>query len=130
MWGSYNLGESNVRMYKPIRLVRVHEDDCDLIVIDIYQKNEAVFLACPIFNIQKNIHSIPHVGGYLNEYVCDNCKDQIKHGMHCECCDFDLCDECVVSGKTHEHSMFKVTGCYGINSYEKINIVDELIIPI
>lgn len=135
IWGLYSLDKNtNARIYRPIKLVHVIEqvDDkiYDLVVINVEQKIDSeIFIGLPIFDKSGGLYT-PHTNGNLNNYTCDSCQKTIDIGVNCESCDFDLCDACVESGKKHNHSMFKMTGYYGVNTYDKNTCVEELIIPI
>lgn len=122
----------NSRHTDPIKLLRFKENDTDIIIFCYYQKDDGTCFGsklCDYNDINQKIdHHTIETNDQCYNYFCDNCKETIMNGYHCEKCDFDLCKKCHDGDIKHEHNLVPVDKYLDINTYQYENCSEELVV--
>jgi hypothetical protein len=120
------------RKYPNFEIVHYCDDKGDIILCqpvstDVNQLD--IIWGFPIYDLVKNQPILPISAREESNYQCNECNKYFTFGsgLHCEKCNFDLCDQCDQKCQ-HGHKMFRVGDYFGCNTYDQEYCKDRLFI--
>jgi hypothetical protein len=117
------------REMPPLCIARIKiADEPDILVLVVEQVACDIILGYPIaqYDNLDLFDTYPTKFNGRVKYHCNKCNIRIYDACyHCGSCDYDLCDACKEHVSQHIHPMFENKEYFGMNTYDKTDIITE-----